>query len=197
VAVALDVRAGERVLEVGAAPGGKATALAEAMDDSGIVVALDVHAGRTRLIADAARRLHLGAVRPLVAAGTALPFRPGAFDRVLLDAPCSGLGVLRRRPEARWRLRPEQLDELAALQRTLLHGASGMVRPGGRLVYSVCTLSDVETTAVDAWAAEHLPGFVAESPPGPPWTPVGRAARLLPHVAGTDGMYCLVLRAPG
>jgi 16S rRNA (cytosine967-C5)-methyltransferase len=161
------------------------------------VVALDVHAGRTRMIADAARRLRLTAVQPLVADGLAPPFAPNRFDRVLLDAPCSGLGVWRRRPEARWRLRPEQLDELAALQRTLLSVAATLVRPAGRLVYSVCTLSGVETVEVDEWAAEHLPELVAEPPPGPPWKPLGRGARLLPHVAGTDGMYCLVLRAPG
>jgi 16S rRNA (cytosine967-C5)-methyltransferase len=116
---------------------------------------------------------------------------------VLLDAPCSGLGVLRRRPEARWRLRPEQLAELAELQRTLLAAAATSVRPGGRLVYSVCTLSAVETVAIDEWARAHLDGFDAEAPPGPPWVAVGRGARLLPSAAATDGMYCLVLGAPG
>ncbi len=197
VAVALDARQGERIMELGAAPGGKATAIAEDQRDAGLVVALDVHPGRTRLIADAAHRLRLTTVVPVVADGLALPFAPGRFDRVLLDAPCSGLGVLRRRPEARWRLQPAQLEELGTLQCRLLASAATALAPGGRLVYSVCTLSAVETTAVDEWAAVHLPDLVAEAPPGPPWTPTGRGARLLPHVAGTDGMYCLVLRAPG
>lgn len=195
VAISLDARPGDRVLEVGAAPGGKATALAEIMDDTGVVAAVDRHVGRVRLIAEAASRLRLRAVCPVAADGAALPFRGASFDRVLVDAPCSGLGVLRRRPEARWRLRPGQVDELAALQRLLLEGAAAAVRPGGRLVYSVCTLSAVETVGIDEWAAEHLAGFVALDPPGPPWEPVGRGARLLPGTAGTDGMYCLILEA--
>jgi 16S rRNA (cytosine967-C5)-methyltransferase len=198
IASVVDARPGERVLELGAAPGGKSTAMAEAMGDVGLVVALDLHPGRTRMVADAAHRLGLTSVAPVVADATRdLPSRAGAFDRVLLDAPCSGLGVLRRRPEARWRLRREQIDELAALQRTLLGVAAGAVRPGGRVVYSVCTLSNAETVAIDDWAREHLHGFTADPPPGDPWMPVGRGARLLPGTAGTDGMYCLVLRAPG
>jgi 16S rRNA (cytosine967-C5)-methyltransferase len=122
--------------------------------------------------------------------------RPGTFDAVVLDAPCSGLGVLRRRPEARWRLQPGTIDELATLQRELLVAAAAHVRPGGRLAYSVCTLSHAETVAIDEWAAGSLPGFQALDPPGPPWRPVGRGARLLPGAADTDGMYCLVLEAP-
>ncbi len=187
---------GERVLEVGAAPGGKATALAEAMDDRGLVVAVDLHPARTRMVADSARRLGLAAVRPLVADGRALPLRERIFDCVLLDAPCSGLGVLRRRPEARWQLGPTTIAELATLQRALLATAARHVRPGGRLVYSVCTLSAAETEEIDAWAQQALAGFGAVAPPGPPWTSVGRGARLLPAAAGTDGMYVLVLRAP-
>ncbi len=187
---------GERVLEIGAAPGGKATAVAEAMDDTGVVVAVDRHPGRTRMIAEAARRLGLATVRPVVADGRALPLREHRFDRVLLDAPCSGLGVLRRRPEARWQLAPTAIAELATLQRALLAAAARQVRPGGRLVYSVCTLSAAETEGVDEWARQALTGFTPAAPPGPPWTPVGRGARLLPATAGTDGMYVLVLRAP-
>ena len=152
-------RPGERVLEIGAAPGGKATALAEAMGDAGLVVGLDVHPGRTRMIAhrrgagsgcDRGRRRS----RPTVRSSRS---RRRAFDRVLLDAPCSGLGVLRRRPEARWRLGPAQLAELATLQRgSAARRRRRVVRPGGRLVYSVCTLSAAETTGIDEWAATHL-----------------------------------------
>jgi 16S rRNA (cytosine967-C5)-methyltransferase len=198
VAHTVGARPGERVLEIGAAPGGMATAIAEQMDDDGLVVALDLHPGRTRMVADAARRLGLLRVTPVVAdAAGAIPLRAGCFDRVLLDAPCSGLGVLRRRPEARWRLQPDAIDDLAARQRALLTAAARMVRPGGRLVYAVCTLSAAETVGIDEWAAAARPDLVAEAPPGPPWTPTGRGARLLPPAADTDGMYCLVLRAPG
>jgi 16S rRNA (cytosine967-C5)-methyltransferase len=193
VAAAVEARAGDRVLEVGTAPGGKATALAEAMDDRGSVVAVDVHAGRLGLVTRAARRLGLETVAPVAADGRRLPLVAGSFDRVLLDAPCSGLGVLRRRPEARWRIEPHAVEHLAGLQRELLETAATMVRPGGRLVYSVCTLTRAETVDVDEWAATSLPAFLAEPPLSAPWRACGRGAQLLPQDAGTDGMYLLTL----
>ncbi len=101
VAAVVGAGPGDRVLEIGAAPGGKASALAEAMADHGLVVAVDVHPARTAMIRTGARRLRLETVAPVVADGRRLPLRDASFDRVLLDAPCSGLGVLRRRPEAR------------------------------------------------------------------------------------------------
>ena len=198
VAAAVGVRAGERVLEVGAAPGGKATALAEAMDDQGTVVALDSQPARLTLVRKAARRLGLSTIDSVAADGRRPGLRPGSFDRVLLDAPCSGFGVLRRRPEARWRIEPDAVTELAALQRDLLASAASLVRPGGRLVYSVCTLTRAETIDVDEWARTNLPGFVAEPPPAAPWRERGRGVLLLPQAAGTDGMYLLTLtRSPG
>jgi 16S rRNA (cytosine967-C5)-methyltransferase len=135
----------------------------------------------------------LQAVAPIAADGRNLPVRDGAFDRVLLDAPCSGLGVLRRRPDARWRVQPQDVTQLATLQRALLMRAARAVRPGGRLVYSVCTLTRLETLAVDAFAASELPELVACEPPGAPWRPHGRGALLVPSAAGTDGMFVLVL----
>jgi 16S rRNA (cytosine967-C5)-methyltransferase len=193
----LDPQPGERVLDVASAPGGKATASAERMGDTGVVVAADLHPGRVRAVARAAVRLHLGAViAPVVADGRALPVRDGAFDRVLLDAPCSGLGVLRRRPDARWRVKPSDVDALATLQRALLDAAARAVRrPGGRLVYAVCTLSNEETLAIDEWASAELPGFVAAARPPSPWRPHGRGAVLLPSDAHTDGMFVLCLEA--
>lgn len=193
VAATVAAQPGERVLEVGAAPGGKATALAEAMNDRGSVIAVDSNAGRLGLVRRAAHRLGLTAVASLAADGRALPLRPGSFDRVLVDAPCTGFGVLRRRPEARWRVEPNAVGELAQLQRELLATAATMVTPGGRLVYSVCTLTRAETSDVDDWARAALPEFVAAPPPAAPWRPWGRGALLLPQVAGTDGMYVLVL----
>ena len=192
VAALVGARPGDRVLEIGAAPGGKSTGLAEAMDDIGTVVALDLNPDRMRLITAAATRLGLRAVRSVVADGRVLPVPNATFDRVLLDAPCSGLGVLRRRPDARWRGTVARIDELAQIQRDLLLAAAAALRPGGRLVYSVCTLTAEETSAIDAWAEAALPDLEAESPPGSRWTPVGRGARLLPHAAGTDGMYVLI-----
>ncbi|HEX8802935.1 MAG TPA: hypothetical protein VF743_02040, partial [Acidimicrobiales bacterium] len=111
------------------------------------------------------------------------------FDRVLVDAPCSGLGTLRRRPDLRWRVAPTAVGELAALQRRLLAAAADLLRPGGSLTYSVCTLTAEETTGVDAWLAEHRPDLVPDLPDLPDgWEPWGRGALLLPQAQGTDGM---------
>jgi len=185
---------GERVADLAAAPGGKATAIAERVGPDGAVVALDVDAGRVRMIDGARHRIGLPHLFPVVGDARTPPLVPAAFDRVLLDAPCSGIGVLRRRPDARWRLQPETIDELAALQRELLAAAAPLVRPGGVLLYSVCTLTNEETLGVDEWAAEALPELTPLPAPGRPWTPRGRGALLLPQAAGTDGMYVLSLR---
>lgn len=215
VAAAVGARRGERILDMAAAPGGKATAMAEAMGDDGLVVASDLRPGRTGRIRDAARRLGLTAVQVLIADGRHLPLRAhgpgssdgddsvaasppvhGSFDRVLLDAPCSGLGVLRRRPEARWRLDPADIDRLAALQRELLTAAVAHTRPGGLVAYCVCTLSREETLDIDEWAGTAFPSLTPAPVPGPPWRPHGRGALLLPSDAGTDGMFLLMLQRP-
>lgn len=200
VAAAVGARPGERILDMAAAPGGKATAMAEAMGDDGLVVAADLSPGRATRVRAAADRLGLASVQVLAADGRHLPLRrpgdpAGGFDRVLLDAPCSGLGVLRRRPEARWRLDPSDIDRLAALQRDLFTEALSWVRPGGLLAYCVCTFSREETLDIDSWAAEAFPELTAVPAPGPPWRPHGRGALLLPTAAGTDGMFLLPLQA--
>ncbi len=186
--------AGGRVLDLCAAPGGKATGLAG--DDGRLVVAADISAPRARVVQANARRLDARSVAPVVADGTEPPFEPGRFDLVLVDAPCSGLGVLRRRPDARWRVQPRDIERLSTLQRRLLASAAALVRPGGMLAYSVCTLTSAETAAIDRWAAGTMPAFHPLAPPGRPWQPAGRGALLLPQTAGTDGMFLLVLRAP-
>lgn len=187
---------GGPALDLCAAPGGKATALAAATP---MVVAADVAFERAALVAGNVARLHLANVAVVVADATEPPFRSARFAGVLVDAPCSGLGVLRRRPDARWRVRPEDVGRLAALQRRLLSAAIPLVAPGGVLVYSVCTLTRAETVDVDQWLAELLPaasGWHAEEEPpvGLPWEPSGRGWLLLPQGAGTDGMYMLALR---
>lgn len=193
IVAALDPQAGERILDVASAPGGKASGAAERMHNDGLVVAGDVHHSRVRTVRRNVGRGGLTAVVPVVADGRRLPFADGTFDRVLLDAPCTGLGVLRRRPDARWRVAPRDLAALADLQRALLISAARTVRPGGRLVYSVCTFTKIETLAVDAFATSELTEFVALAPPGPPWRRHGRGALLVPSAARTDGMYVLVL----
>ncbi len=195
IVAVLDPQPGERVLDVASAPGGKATAAAERMCGTGVVIAADLHPGRVRTVQRAARRLGVApTVLPIVADGCSPAVRDGAFDRVLLDAPCSGLGVLRRRPDARWRVQPDDVRDLAALQKVLLEAAARAVKPGGRLVYAVCTLSREETIDIDTWAQGHLPDFDAEPAPPVPWRRFGRGAILLPSDAQTDGMFVLCLR---
>jgi 16S rRNA (cytosine967-C5)-methyltransferase len=191
VAAAVGAEPGERVADLCAAPGGKALALAAT---GARVVAADLRPARATLVADNARgRSPLDVV---VADGTAPPFAPGSFDHVLVDAPCSGLGVLRRRPDARWRIDAAAVERLAHIQRALVDAARALVRPGGQLVYSVCTLTEAEGPAIDAHLALAHPELVALPPPPAPWRPVGRGARLLPQDADTDGMYLLRLRTP-
>ena len=128
-------------------------------------------------------------VVPVVGDATRPPLRAGAFDRVLVDAPCSGLGVLHRRPDARWRVRPDDVTTLAALSKELLAAAAPLVKPDGLLVFSVCTITAAETAVVAGWAAHELPGFTPLPSPGGPWHAHGHGALLLPQVAGTDGMF--------
>ena len=182
---------GERVADLCAAPGGKSTAMAGS--GAGLVVAGDISPERSRVVAENVARLGLGNVAVVVGDAGRPPIRPGSLDRVLVDAPCTGLGVLRRRPDARWRVQPGDVDRLAGLQRRLLEGAVDLLAPGGVLVYSVCTLTLSETLEVDRWLALAHPDLVALPAPGPPWQPLGRGALLLPQAAGTDGMFVVAV----
>jgi 16S rRNA (cytosine967-C5)-methyltransferase len=187
VAAAVGAGPGDLVLDLCAAPGGKATALA---GTGATVVAADHRLRRARLVAGNADRVGVADhTSVLVADAAHPPLRAGVADHVLVDAPCTGLGTLRRRPDLRWRVEPGAVERLSALQRDLVGAAADLVRPGGTLVYSVCTLTAEESTGVDAWLAERpdlepLPG------PGGDWEPWGRGSILLPQAAGTDGM-CL------
>lgn len=193
VAGLVDVAPGHRVADLCAAPGGKATAMGHLVGD-GFVVAADVRPARAGLVAQNAMTTGTAhALGVVVADGHAPPLRPGAFDRVLVDAPCSGLGVLHRRPDARWRIEADSVPTLASNGWRLLQDASALVAPGGMLVYSVCTITRAETIDVGEWAVAQLEGFSAVPAPGGPWRPHGHGAILLPQTAGTDGMYVLRL----
>ena len=192
VAAAVDAQPGDRVLDMCAAPGGKATALVSA---GAMVVAADLRPSRLRLLATNRDRLDISSTDMHIvgADGTCAPFRPGSFDRVLLDAPCSGLGALRRRPDARWRITQSDIGELVEIQRHLFAEARTLVRPGGELVYSVCTITAAETIGFDEWVTSEFPDLSARPLERAPWTSLGRGAILLPQDAGTDGMYILRL----
>jgi 16S rRNA (cytosine967-C5)-methyltransferase len=190
VAAAVGARPGDTVVDLCAGPGGKATALAGAR-----VFAFDVQPHRAALVVGNARRYGHANVHVGIADGRHPPVPDGAADAVLIDAPCSGLGVLGRRADARWRAQPADVNELGALQRQLLAGAIPLVRSGGSMTYSACTLTSAETTAIDDWLAATYPDLRA-APLGDPWRPAGRGGRVLPQDEGTDGMYVLRLVAP-
>jgi 16S rRNA (cytosine967-C5)-methyltransferase len=194
VVALVEAQAGDRVGDVCAAPGGKATGLAGTHCRPSVVVAGDVREARARVVAANAARLGLSNLAVVVADGRRVPVQHAVLDRVLVDAPCSGLGAMRRRPDARWRIRRDDVTRLARLQRELLTEASTSVGVGGTLVYSVCTMTTDETVDIDDWLAAHHPELVAQGPPDRPWAPHGRGALLLPQAAGTDGMYVLRLR---
>ena len=144
----LDVHAGDSVLDLCAAPGGKTPPLARAVGESGMVIAADRHAHRLQAMRRQFERLHLAAVSIIeLDAEKPLPFAR-KFDRILVDAPCSGTGTLARHPEIRWRLRPQQLDDFHRLQAAILGSALDALAPGGRLVYSTCSLEPEENEFV-------------------------------------------------
>ncbi|MGH9563003.1 MAG: 16S rRNA (cytosine(967)-C(5))-methyltransferase RsmB, partial [Terracidiphilus sp.] len=150
VAHLLNVQEGHRVLDVCAAPGGKTALLAQAAGSGGIVVAGDLHLHRLRALQDQVKRLGLKRIYSVnLDAAEPLPFGT-AFDRILVDAPCSGTGTLSRHPEIRWRLRPEQLAELHRLQVGILSRAIATAKAGGKLVYSTCSLEPEENEEVIA-----------------------------------------------
>jgi 16S rRNA (cytosine967-C5)-methyltransferase len=192
-ALALDPRPGELVLDVAAAPGGKATHVAERMGDRGQVVANEVEPRRARQVEAAVRRLGLRSVAIRQGDARTLPEAfAGRCDRVLADLPCSGLGVLARRPDLRWRKVEPDLPRLGALQAELLDAAAACVRPGGALLFSTCSTEPEEgEEVVRAFLAGH-PEFEA-SPLGPRLPPgldgAGPTLRLWPHRHGTDGFF--------
>ncbi len=145
----VDAHPGERVLDLCASPGGKTVGIAAAIGDSGSIVAADVRPHRLRLLMRTLRRCRLPNARivHLPAAGP-LPFRDGAFDAVLIDAPCSGLGTVRRDPDIRWRRTPDDLPRFAEAQRELLRRAAQLARPGGRVIYSTCSSEPEENEQV-------------------------------------------------
>ena len=149
VAQVLSVKPGERVLDLCAAPGGKTTLMADDADDKAMIVAADRSASRMETVIDTTRLHQLQSINPvLLDAAEQLPFRSCVFDKVLVDAPCSGTGTLRRNPEIRWRLTAQDIGAFAAVQKQILSRAADAVKPGGRLVYSTCSVEREENEEV-------------------------------------------------
>jgi 16S rRNA (cytosine967-C5)-methyltransferase len=178
----LDPRAGERILDLCAAPGAKTTHLAALLGCEGEVAAVERHPGRAESLRQTCARMRAGCVRVEVG-DAAEPRRGERFDRLLVDPPCSGLGTLQSRPDVRWRANPGSVDELAELQRRILDAGAAALAEGGVLVYSVCTISRAEgDDVVDAFL-DGREDFTAED-----------RRQLLPHRDGTDGFFIARLR---
>jgi 16S rRNA (cytosine967-C5)-methyltransferase len=178
VGLTVGAREGERVLDLCAAPGGKATMLA------GDVVAVEINDARARELTENARRLGAENVRVVVADGRALPAELTGFDRALVDAPCSGLGVLNRRPDLRWRA-----EVLPELQLELLHAAAERTRPGGTIVYSVCTINTDESESVVDASGLEVDASLADEWPRFRHPRRREFLQTLPHVHGTAGFF--------
>jgi 16S rRNA (cytosine967-C5)-methyltransferase len=202
VARALAPAPGERVLDLCAAPGAKTTHLAALLEDRGEVTAVERHPGRAAALERTCIRMRATCVR--VEAADAARWSPEgrAYDRVLVDPPCSGLGTLQSRPDLRWRATLEAIAELAVVQSRLLAAGAARLAPGGTLVYSVCTISRREGHAVLQRFLHEHPDFAADdlSESLPEWASAatGRYLQLLPSRDGTDGFFiarCRRLRA--
>jgi 16S rRNA (cytosine967-C5)-methyltransferase len=190
-----------RWLDLCAGPGGKARLLAGLAAGSGArLLAADVREHRARLVRAAVAPANAGAT--IVADGTVPAWRPGSFDRVIADVPCSGLGALRRRPDARWRKTPADVAALGGLQRSLLRNAIDAARPGGVIAYVTCSPHVAETRTVvgEVTAARgdvfvlDAPAVLAEIPDLACPAPGGRYAQFWPHLHGTDAIFLALLR---
>lgn len=184
-AAALGAKPGERVLDCCAAPGGKSFSIALDMANDGLILSCDLHKNKLRLVETGAARLGLTILRTREADAARADYLgegEAPFDRILCDVPCSGSGVILKKPELRYR-EPSENERLPAVQTAILANASRFLRPGGRLVYSTCTLDPAENEAVvRRFLADH-PGFALSSPP----------RTFFPDTDSTDGFFCAVL----
>ncbi|WP_088033670.1 16S rRNA (cytosine(967)-C(5))-methyltransferase RsmB [Evansella clarkii] len=158
VAFALAPAGGDRILDACAAPGGKSTHIAEKMNDEGEVVSLDIHKHKVGLIKEQKERLGLTIISPQVMDARKAHefFEEEAFDKILVDAPCSGLGVIQRKPDLKWTKTPEDVARLSSIQKEILNEVWPLLKKGGRLVYSTCTVDKEENEAViDSFVEAH------------------------------------------
>ena len=196
VAYAMNPKAHMHVLDTCAAPGGKTMHMATLMGNTGSIVATDIHEHKVELLQTNATRLGMTNVQATV--GDATQLREDwkeKYDAVLVDAPCSGLGILQKKLDMRWRKEPSQLTELPILQDKILDIASNYVKVGGHLVYSTCTINTLENEeVVQSFLASH-PNFVMEDvAPLLPFEAEGPMVTLLPHVYDMDGFFIARLR---
>ncbi|MFI8711258.1 16S rRNA (cytosine(967)-C(5))-methyltransferase RsmB [Brevibacillus brevis] len=206
VAPALAAQPGMRVLDACAAPGGKTTHIAEMMENRGEIIASDVHPHKRDLIANAAKRLGITIIEPIVSDALDLPEKAlGTFDRILLDAPCTGFGVIRRKPDLKWNKTPEDVRAIAQLQYELLKTLAPLLAEGGVMVYSTCTIEPAENQEIVRRFVEEHPDFVfddtlAQDLPEAVRGHVdetGACVQILPHHFESDGFFIARLKRRG
>jgi 16S rRNA (cytosine967-C5)-methyltransferase len=204
IAPLLAPAAGDRILDACAAPGGKTTHLAALSGGKAGIVAADVSVARLRLLRETVSRTGAPGIEPVLHdfSRVPLPDTRGTFDKVLVDAPCTGMGVIRRNPDGKWRFRPEDVEGMARLQAAILRNAWAALRPGGLLAYCTCSpLREEDEEVVRAFLAGHPRASVEGVPaswPGPPDSRTGDGfLRLYPHRHGTDAFFAALLRRQG
>lgn len=196
---ALDAQPCDRVLDVCAAPGSKTTQIAERTSDRAMIVALDLYEHRLKTLISTAKLHGLNSIYWAAADGLQpLPLRDRSFDRVLVDAPCSGTGTLRRNPEIRWRISPRDIEDLSGRQKQLLFNASRAVKSGGRLIYSTCSVEPDENEGVREAFLENNESFeLADLPIDSSLITSSGTARTWPHRGGTDGFFVCAFTRKG
>lgn len=195
VSIALDVRPGQRILDLCAAPGSKSSHIASLISGAGFIVACDINPRRLSLLAKASEKLGASSVRALALDATKpLPFGQAQFDRVLVDAPCSGTGTLRQNPEIKWRLAPGDINRLADLQLAILARAAEATAQGGRLVYSTCSIEPEEgEEVVERFLASGAPFRAIAPDVSPELITKDGFIRTFPHRHGMDGFFIAAL----
>ena len=180
----LDPKPGEKILDACSAPGGKTTYIAQLMENKGRVDAWDIHPHRVRLVEEAAKTLGIDIIKANVKNATEYTTAfNGHYDRILLDVPCTGIGVIRKKPDIKWTRKVEDIDEMVEIQSQILDTCSEYLRTGGRLVYSTCTVFKRENEEqIERFLMKHTEYKLLEK------------INLYPHINDTDGFFIAVLQ---
>jgi len=200
----MDPQKGETILDLCAAPGGKSFTIAESMENEGKLISGDIYEHKMELISQGAERLGITIIEPRQQDATQWnEDYADAFDRVLVDAPCSGLGLMGKKPDIRMKKNGDEIDHLVPIQRQILENGAKYVKQGGILVYSTCTLCKKENEKSVEWFLKNHPDFVAEDIteflPKEIWQETAEKGylTLLPHKSNTDGFFIAKMKRKG